>query len=340
MAIVWIAPNQFSAFLSERIGYKSGLALNREELIDHLGAADPIAPAITSISDELIPLRTNEIEDAFQILLHRLGCIEKPFVAHGPTLLHVKYGADAKKHALLERVLSLLGTNHFDKGKRALSDGFNKSEFYQIIQTSLPRDALSIAVELVELIELSERASPFAWLPARRVEWKDAIELRDLFASESLSRMYGTFFDQRFVDYLSENSEKVEAIHWRQFEALTAEFFTRNGWKVDLGPGRNDGGVDIRVWSSSLPIGSAPTILVQCKRQKEKIGKVVVKALWADVVDEGATSGLIVTSSTISPGADTVRRARSYPIEVADKESLRSWVKAMRTPGTGVFLGS
>jgi restriction system protein len=80
-------------------------------------------------------------------------------------------------------------------------------------------------------------------------------------------------------------------------------------------------------------------MLVQCKREKKKVGKVVVKALWADIYDEGAESGLIVTSNALAPGAEKVCEARNYPIEQANRATLRKWIKAMRTPGSGIFLG-
>lgn len=339
MASIWIPPNQFAAFLGERIGFKSGLALSREEIIDHLDASNPIAPVIASLSDEPIRLRSNEIEDAFQILLHRLGCLEKPFVGHGPTLLDLKYMAHPEKHALFEQILELLGSLHFDKGARTLNEGFDKHQFYEVVATSLPSGALDIAVELIELIELSERASPWDWITARQFDWKEPLDLCSLFASESLSAMYGSFIDQRFIDYLSANFEKIDEINWRKFEALTAEFFIRNGYRVDIGSGRNDGGIDIRAWSAGSLINEPPAILIQCKRQKEKVGKVIVKSLWADVVDENATSGLIVTSSSLLPGADAVRRARSYPIDVADRSTVRSWIEQLKSPGKGIFLG-
>lgn len=217
-------PNKFATFFGDRIGFKSGLALSREEIVEHIGNTNPIAPAITSMKDDPIPLRTNEIEDAFQLLLQKLGCIEQKFVGHGPTLLWEKYHSDSEKRDHLQRVLTLLGSYHFDKGKRALSDGFNKLAFYELVQASLPRGAHAIAIELVGLIELSERASPWDWFPARQIDWRQTIDLRNLFKSESLDTMYGSFFDQCFVNYLSENFEKLGEIHWRQFEALAAEF--------------------------------------------------------------------------------------------------------------------
>ncbi|GEM_PF-6903413 len=43
---------------------------------------------------------------------------------------------------------------------------------------------------------------------------------------------------------------------------------------------------------------------MQCKRYKTKIEKMVVKSLWADIQEYGAESGLIVTISSLSPGAE------------------------------------
>lgn len=333
-------PNQFASFFGERVGFKSGLALTREEIVDHLGASDPVSPAMLSLADEPIALGAHEIEDAFQRLLHRLGCIDSDFVGHGPTLLDIKYHGDAEKHSHFEQALKLLGETHFDQGKFALSDGFNKDAFYALVASQLPRAAMPIAIELVELIELGERASPWDWYSARNVEWTDLVQLADLFSSESLATQHGTFLDQRFIDYLAANFSLVEDMNWRKFEGLSAEFFSRSGYAVNIGPGRNDGGVDVRAWKPGTVATEPPVVLIQCKRQREKIGKVVIKALWADVVEENATSGLIVTSSAISPGADAIRRARGYPIQVADRATLKGWLEQMRTPGKGIILGT
>jgi hypothetical protein len=37
---------------------------------------------------------------------------------------------------------------------------------------------------------------------------------------------------------------------------------------------------------------------------------------------------LIVTTSSLSPGARDVRTARGYPVNAADRETLRTWVTA------------
>jgi restriction system protein len=78
---------------------------------------------------------------------------------------------------------------------------------------------------------------------------------------------------------------------------------------------------------------------VHCKRQKEKVEKIVVKALYADILDAKARSGLIVTTSMLSSGAEKVCTARTYPIMQANRDTLRQWVMTMRSPYSGIFLG-
>ena len=79
-----------------------------------------------------------------------------------------------------------------------------------------------------------------------------------------------------------------------------------------------------------------PHCLIQCKRQKEKIEKVVVKGLVADVQYEGAALGLVVTTSELSPGSRNTISARGYSIKEIDRKGLSGWLQKLRTPGTGI----
>lgn len=171
----------------------------------------------------------------------------------------------------------------------------------------------------------------------RDVEWVSAKQLAELRDSPVLGSEHGLFLDQRFVDYLAAQPDALDTMHWRKFEGLAAGYFQRLGLHVEIGPGRNDGGVDVRVWDNRLGVGS-PLYLVQCKRQKEKVGKVVVKALWADVLDKGAAEGIVVTTSALEPGAENVITARRYRISAADRTVVQRWLSEMRTPGRGVFM--
>jgi hypothetical protein len=58
-----------------------------------------------------------------------------------------------------------------------------------------------------------------------------------------------------------------------------------------------------------------------------------------DVIAEGAASGLIITTSALSPGTHAVRKARAYPVQAAERPTLKKWIQQMRTPRAGVFMG-
>ncbi len=125
-------------------------------------------------------------------------------------------------------------------------------------------------------------------------------------------------------------------MHWRKFEELAAEFFHREGYHVELGPGSNDDGVDVRIWQRNSEPTDKPLCLVQCKRQKAKVNRVIVKGLYADVQYEGAEYGVIVTTSELSPAARSTVAARGYPIQEVEREGLKKWLSVLRTPGTGI----
>lgn len=176
------------------------------------------------------------------------------------------------------------------------------------------------------------------WDQIERAFGNDLIELADLFDRSDTARPSGAFIDQRFIDYLYANLDDVAQIHWRQFERLVAEYLRRQGYFVELGPGRNDDGVDIRMWPTEPQPGQPPLVIVQCKRQRAKIQKVLVKALWADVQATSAGRGLVATTSMLSPGAASTIAARGYGIDVADRHAIRQWLEAMRTPRTGTGI--
>lgn len=195
-------------------------------------------------------------------------------------------------------------------------------------------DAVETAIEYINFHAARSPAS----LYTPRI-WGDALDLKELFASESVAASYGRFFDQRFINYLASNFEEIGSVNWRKFEALVAEYFYRIGFHVELGAGRNDNGVDIRVWESGVSTDSTPpTLIIQCKRERRKIEKVVVKALAADVIWEGAQQGLLVATADWSPGAREVVRTRSYPLTEVNRGVLRTWILGMRDLGRGPWL--
>jgi restriction endonuclease Mrr len=132
--------------------------------------------------------------------------------------------------------------------------------------------------------------------------------------------------NKELIDYLSQNPEVLHSLHWRKFEELLAELFKNQGFETELGPGRADGGVDLRLIQRS-DIGNM-LILVQAKRyaKHRKIQLEPVKALWASVEDEQANKGILVSTSEFYPAAKNFATSRPYRIELVGPEKLKSWL--------------
>ena len=319
------------------MGYKAGLALNREELADHLLDSPYIRDVVLVPEHRWIRVRSEEYEEAVRGLLYRVGNTPV-YYSTSPILAVIhRLAVDPNRsedfETVLNRCMALFkdASENTPQGTPLDLDGFLEN-----VAAELGSAGVNIAFELLNAIVLQRHTSP--WMPQRYFDWENTVELRDLFKSESLQTRYGKFFDQRFIDYLSQNFCRVDKINWRKFEGLTGEFFERAGFRVEIGPGRGDGGVDVRVWAPEDDAEKPPLILVQCKREQQKINQVVVKALWADVVWEGARSGLVVTTSSLAPNAEIVRKAREYQIAAADRQMVKAWIEQLRSPGTGTFL--
>lgn len=340
MAAFWCTGRELLELLSEHVGYKSGLALTRDELVEHLEEDAKILP---SSDNQMIRIRHEDADAMARQLLYRTGTIKSPSSLMPSLVLYAKYHKDAASFAIYQCII----------------DEFNQaSKRSALTNPGQPIDITSVPVraakefgaagfemwkEFYELVEEWMQGSLMAGF--RRVAWESTEELKSLFESEKLDAAHGTFLDQRFVDYLAQNFGAVDAMNWRKFEGLVAEYFDKHGYAVELGPGRDDDGVDIRVWKRLPNPGDPPTLLVQCKRQQDKIGKTVVKALWADLVSQEVQTGLIVTTHALEPGAlkkteslANTRVARGYRVGRTEREKLRKWVESMRTPGRGLFV--
>jgi Restriction endonuclease len=331
---------QFAGSFGEWTGYKSGLALTEQQFqeIFAAGGYDAYWP---HDPDSWIRIRSEQLEEIFAFTLAQLGVGPPVHVVHPIGFVFHRVKNDSAKLALFNEVSGRFVEFTQQAVEEAKESGNKKIDprpFLDEIAASHGAEGLEIALMLTEAMIGHQIQSP--WNVARRVDWADVRDLDELFRSEKLDGPHGEYFDERFANFLSANFEdKIGAINWRQFEGLAAEYFKREGYAVELGPGRNDDGVDIRLRPEDALENSPTVVLVQCKRERDKIGKTVVKALWADIVAEGAESGIIVTTSSLAPGATATRTARAYPIIEADRNAVRGFVDALKTPGSGVFLG-
>lgn len=318
----------FRTALSEDSGVRSGFALSEADMLAHLPASNPLRAGLTR--NELMRVAAPDYEDAVGDLLFALGTTAAP----GMPTLGIRIMTLLPHWQSLFTInelmtLEAVGNHYLQLRQRGESEqGVIFEELRE--RTAGRPGAMEVLMEAM--------AFHLAYCPffTRDVPLDDLVKLGALFESEQLPSASDRWFDQRFVNYLGSQPDRLKDIHWRQFEGLTAEWFQRNGYEVELGPGRNDGSVDVRLWQPDAAPGTPPAVIVQCKRQTRKVERVVVKALYADMLAESAGAGLVVTTSDISPGAASDIAARTYPITSANRAQVHRWITAMRRPDAGI----
>jgi Restriction endonuclease len=289
-------PGDLLASIAELVGIKSGLALTQDELIRILeqesGGTERPGPWWREDPELIVSIRAEAIEADVTHVLFRVGTLPDP---RTPFELLWDYTREG------ESVGDLL-----EPGSR------------------LPPQLRA---------EYERRSLLNAGFPQQR-DWDGAIPLADLFGSENVpdGATAGALFDQRYIDYLNAQDEDLDRIHWRQFELLTAEFFRRSGYEVELTPPRGDGGVDILAKRDTAPLGPE-LIVVQCKRYAADNTVTIeqVRAFWTVFDERGATRGLVATTSRLEAGARAWTSARQYRIGVADQEHVRDWLEQLAT---------
>ncbi len=323
------------------MGYKSGLALNKKEILRILDHDEQFEFYLRAKDQSALRIESIVYEEMVAQLLYSVGRLESPRITPPIALLHHKYKRNPRLYGIAMEISSKFTV--FLNKELLNTDlvAVDPAPFFDAVTKEYGSDGLEIAIVLVEEFAAQIFRNPWSSMMSKddsKSEWKDVIELRALFDSEKLEAQYGTFFDQRYIDYLNRNFDNIDRVNWRKFEGLTAEFFDRCGFNVTVGPGRNDDNIDIRVWPEDSDQTKPPTIAIQCKRQKAKVQKVVIKSLYADLLHEGTRSGLVITTSALAPGAKKVCEVRGYPIKAAERNTLKDWIKAMRKPGSGIVL--
>ena len=337
MGGMWFDPETLVDSLSETAGYKAGLALSLEamcDLLSNTGYPDILIESET----QMVRLRSEDYEELFYKLLHRIGFTAEEYRGDvtGISLFHKYRGTEHEP--IHQRVLELFieyWPKLLEETKASGASAIDPTPYVRACIQEFGEIGYNMAMERLEILNMGMKLNPHTGL--RYIEWRNTEQLESLFKGSDSAPELGTFIDQRFLNYLRANPEKLGEMHWRKFEQLTAEYFERAGFKVELGPGVNDDGVDVRVWKETQDSeADPPHCIIQCKRQKAKIEKVVIKGLHSDIQFEQAECGLLVTSSELSVGARQTIVVRGYPIEEVNKVQLGKWLEVLHQPGTGV----
>lgn len=133
--------------------------------------------------------------------------------------------------------------------------------------------------------------------------------------------------DKRFSDSYDvmsniESEENLAAMDWRDFENLIRELFEKefsaDRSEVKITRTSKDGGVDAVVFDSD-PIRGGK-IIIQAKRYTNVVGVSAVRDLYGTVMNEGATKGILVTTSDY--GTDSYNFAKDKPLTLLNGANL------------------
>lgn len=134
-----------------------------------------------------------------------------------------------------------------------------------------------------------------------------------------------TSLHEELFNYFSDNPNKLYNVSPRQLEIYTGEIFRNQGYEVELGPGNNDGGIDLRLFQKNEI--DQITTLVQIKRYKKQlpIRLDAVAALSGHIVDQNADQGLFITTSRYLPSAQAFAERQKKRITLANSDDLKKW---------------
>jgi restriction system protein len=129
--------------------------------------------------------------------------------------------------------------------------------------------------------------------------------------------------DDRFVDesdVLSELDQRpnLMALTPSEFEALITNLFEKMGLETRQTRPSRDGGVDCVAWDTRPIMGGK--VVIQAKRYHGTVGVSAVRDLFGTVHNEGASKGILVTTSGY--GKASFDFAQEKPLELLDGSNL------------------
>lgn len=121
----------------------------------------------------------------------------------------------------------------------------------------------------------------------------------------NMRREDGRFVSAQEIANTLNDSTNLAAMDWQDFEHLIREIFEKefssNGGEVKITQASRDGGVDAVAFDPD-PIRGGK-IVIQAKRYTNTVTVSAVRDLYGTVMNEGATKGILVTTSDYGPDA-------------------------------------
>jgi restriction system protein len=138
----------------------------------------------------------------------------------------------------------------------------------------------------------------------------------------TFNRTDARFIDGQDVASRIDEGANLAAMDWQDFEHLIRQVFewefSTPGSEVKVTQGSRDGGVDAVAFDPD-PIRGGK-IVIQAKRYTNTVGVEAVRDLYGTVMNEGASKGILVTTSQFGP--DARKFASGKPLTLIDGSNL------------------
>lgn len=130
------------------------------------------------------------------------------------------------------------------------------------------------------------------------------------------------FTEGRDVGEEMDEGENIAAMDWEDFEHLIRELFesefAEEGGEVNVTQASRDGGIDAVAFDPDPLRGGK--IVIQAKRYTQTVGVSAVRDLYGTVMNEGASRGILVTTSDY--GSAAYDFAKDKPLQLLDGGNL------------------
>lgn len=278
------------------VGYS---ALTKSAVVDYVLPAPIDMPILKDVRyiqtrNELVERNLTEAELArlYDATLYRAAL----------SILHIALSSDPE--GLIERVTLNGWVDHvvkatgLDDRTCVLTIGVNRADFQRIdLQRVDPKECFKSlkGVAASKLIGLAAVA------PLERPALEDS-----------------RFIESRDIASAIDHAVNIAAMDWAEFEHLVRQVFENEfstaGTEVRVTQASRDGGVDAIVHDPD-PIRGGK-IVIQAKRYTNTVDVSAVRDLYGTVVNEGASKGILVTTSQFGP--DARKFAQGKPITLID----------------------
>lgn len=137
--------------------------------------------------------------------------------------------------------------------------------------------------------------------------------------------------NEAFLENLKKYPDDLYRISPRKFEELIAELLDDMGCEVQLTPAVKDGGKDI-IATMQTELGEV-LCLVEAKhyRADRPVEVSLVRQLFGTYMDFGATSAMLVTSSTFTRGAKEFQARHKYQISLKEYTDVVRWIRKYKS---------